>query len=263
MQPTTTTGKMQRTRLNHERVFAYLRVSDISQVKGDGFERQMKSIEEYSKANRLHIIQVYREEGISGTLEGRPALAEMLVSLEQNGHGVKTVIIEKLDRLARDYMIQEFIIRDFQKQGFNIISTMEGADLCGNDPTRKLIRTIMGGFAEYEKTMIICKLRAARERIKQKTGKCEGRKGYGDTEQGRNVYNRIIELRYYGLNGIDGFQKNSALKNGFKQETKIKKMTYQKIADQLNEEGLLTMDGKQWSLNRVQQTIQYYANKKI
>lgn len=263
MQPTTTTGKMQRTRSTHERVFAYLRVSDRSQISGDGFERQMKSIKEYAKSNGHVIVQVYREKGISGTLEGRPALAEMFVSLEQNGHGVKTVIIEKLERLARDLMVQEFIIRDFQKQGFNIISTMEGSDLCGNDPTRKLIRQIMGAFAEYDRAMIVAKLRAARERIKIKTGKCEGRKGYGDTEQGRNVYNRIIQLRFGVLNGIDGYEKNSAVKNGFKQETKIKKLTYQKIADQLNEEGLLTLDGKQWSFNRVQQTIQYYANKKI
>jgi len=217
-----------------ENVFAYLRVSDPSQVKGDGFARQEKAIRDYARANSLKIHTVFREEGISGTLEHRPALAEMLVSLEQNGHGVKTVIIEKLDRLARDYMIQEFIIREFQKQGFNIISTMEGKDLCGDDPTRKLIRTIMGGFAEYEKTMIVAKLRAARDRIKLKKGKCEGRKGYSETEQGRLILNRINELRRKPKNG--------------------KRQTWQQIADRLNEDKILTIDGKSWSLFRVQQT---------
>jgi DNA invertase Pin-like site-specific DNA recombinase len=224
---------MKGTIKTQKQVFAYLRVSDPSQLKGDGFVRQLKAITDYAKANKLVIHTIYREQGISGTLENRPALAEMLVSLEANGHGVKTVIIEKLDRLARDYMIQEFIIRDFQKQGFNIISTMEGADLCGDDPTRKLIRTIMGGFAEYEKTMIVAKLRAARQRIKAKTGKCEGRKGYRETETGRAILERITELR----NHPDG------------------KQTFQAIADQLNSEGITTIDGNRWSLFRVQQTF--------
>ena len=224
-----------------EKVFAYLRVSDPSQIKGDGFTRQEKAIRDYAKINKLSIHTVFKEEGVSGTLEHRPALAEMLVSLEQNGHGVKTIVIEKLDRLARDYMIQEFIIRDFQKQGFNIISTMEGKDLCGDDPTRKLIRTIMGAFAEYDKTMIVAKLRASRERIKLKTGKCEGRKGYNETEQGRAILERINDLRKSPENG--------------------KRLTWQQIADQLNMEGVLTMDGKIWSLFRVQQTaIPYIAD---
>lgn len=224
-----------------EKVFAYLRVSDPSQVKGDGFTRQEKAIRDYAKSNKLSIHTVFKEEGVSGTLEHRPALAEMLVSLEQNGHGVKTIVIEKLDRLARDYMIQEFIIRDFQKQGFNIISTMEGKDLCGDDPTRKLIRTIMGAFAEYDKTMIVAKLRASRERIKLKTGKCEGRKGYNETDQGRAILKKINDLRKSPENG--------------------KRLTWQQIADQLNMEGVLTIDGKTWSLFRVQQTAIPYKIK--
>jgi len=256
-------SKTETARPTYGRAFAYLRVSSTSQVNGDGFERQLKSIEEYAKANKLVIVQVYKEEGVSGSLEGRPALAEMLISLEQNGHGVKTVIIEKLDRLARDYMVQEFIIRDFTKHGFNIISTMEGADLCGNDPTRKLIRTIMGGFAEYEKTMIVAKLRAARERIKAKTGKCGGRKGYGETAESQVLVDRIIELRFCGLNEPDEFQKISSVKTRSSKTSKLKKMTYQQIADKLNEESMLTLDGKQWSLQRVQQTIQSAMNKKI
>lgn len=226
-----------------QKVFAYLRVSDPSQVKGDGFTRQEKAIREYAKANRLMIHTVYKELGVSGTLEHRPVLAEMLVSLEQNGHGIKTVVIEKLDRLARDYMTQEFIVRDFQKQGFNIVSVYEASDLCGDDATRVLIRQIMASFSQYEKTMIVAKLRASRERIKQRTGKCEGRKGYKETPQGREILERINELRQIPKIG--------------------KRMTWQQIADQLNEEGIRTIDGSTWSLFRVQQTAIPNQYKKL
>jgi hypothetical protein len=34
-------------------------------------------------------------------------------------------------------------------------------DLCSDDPSRKLIRQILGAFSEYEKTMIVLKLRGA------------------------------------------------------------------------------------------------------
>ena len=83
------------------KAFAYIRVSGSGQVNKGGFERQLKSIHKYGQENSIEIVNVFQEEGVSGTLENRPALARLLVSLEQNHHGVSTVIIEKLDRLAR------------------------------------------------------------------------------------------------------------------------------------------------------------------
>ena len=98
-----------------------------------------------------------------------------MVSLEQNGLGVKTILIEKVDRLARDLMIQETIINDLQKKGFDLISVVEGDDLLSGDPTRKLVRQVLGAIAEYDETMTVLKLRTARERIRARDGKCEVR----------------------------------------------------------------------------------------
>ena len=45
------------------------------------------------------------------------------------------------------------------------------------DPTRKLIRQVLGAVAEFEKENLVLKLRAARQRKKRLTGKkVEGRK---------------------------------------------------------------------------------------
>ncbi len=139
----------------------------------------MKSaLKEYAKGHDIRIVKIYREEGVSGTkdLENRPALLEMMQAL--HGNGVKLVLIEKLDRLARDLMIQETIIGDLRKYGFELVSVTE-PDLCQDDPTRKLMRQIFGAIAEYEKSMIVIKLRGARQRKKALTGRCEGRKPYG------------------------------------------------------------------------------------
>jgi DNA invertase Pin-like site-specific DNA recombinase len=102
-------------------------------------------------------------------------LIELLETVKETGG---TVIIEKLDRLARDLMVSESILADFQRKGVTVVSVAEPG-LCSIEPTRILMRQMMSAFAQYEKSMIVAKLRGARQRTKAKTGRCEGVKPYG------------------------------------------------------------------------------------
>lgn len=172
-------------------VFAYLRVSSLGQVDGDGFERQEQAIRAYCAAHGMHVRAVYREEA-SGTRESmnRPAWIEMMKVIMANG--VKTIVVERLDRLARDLMIQEHIIADTRERGITLISAAE-PDLCVDDPSRKLMRQIMGSIAEYDRTMIVLKTRAARERIRARGERCEGAKPYGELP-GEDKVMELIEM---------------------------------------------------------------------
>jgi DNA invertase Pin-like site-specific DNA recombinase len=105
----------------------------------------------------------------------RPAFAEMMTALHSNG--VRAILIEKLDRLARDLMVQEATIADLQKHGFILVSVAE-PDLMATDPTRILMRQLMGAVAQYDKSQIVLKLRGARMRKRAKEGHCEGRKTF-------------------------------------------------------------------------------------
>jgi DNA invertase Pin-like site-specific DNA recombinase len=158
--------------------YAYLRVSGKGQIVGDGFPRQAAAIHSYADRLGFSILETFREEGVSGAteLDNRPALARLLAAV--NNGTVLTVLIEKLDRLARDLMIQETIIADLRKRGIRLISAGE-PDLLNTDPTRTLMRQILGAVAQYDKAMIVAKLRVARERRKISSGSCEGRKPYG------------------------------------------------------------------------------------
>jgi DNA invertase Pin-like site-specific DNA recombinase len=210
------------------KAFAYLRVSGKGQVEGDGFTRQLKAIREYAGAHDIRIVSVYREEGVSGTKEcaERSAWSELMTALHSNG--VRTVIIERLDRLARDLMVQETIIADLRKYGFELVSVAE-PDLMANDPTRILVRQMMGAVAQYEKSQIVLKLRGARMRKRAKEGRCEGRKPYGFYEGEHQTLQRMKALRASGL----GFDR---------------------IAAKLNEEGVQTRTGKPWHgvvINRI------------
>lgn len=182
-----------------KKAFGYLRVSGKSQVDGDGFPRQREHITKWAAANGVEIVQWFQEEGVSGTLAERPALSELMIALMSNG--VRLVVVEKLDRIARDQMVQETIIQSLIKQGFELMSAAPGEEnLCGNDPGRKLMRTIMGAIAEYDKQMIVLKLRAARNRKRVKVGGCEGRKPYGSRSGEFENIRRMMELYAVGQN---------------------------------------------------------------
>ncbi len=205
------------------KAFAYLRVSGKGQVEGDGFTRQLEAIRKYAKEQGIRIVRVFREEGVSGTkdLGDRPAFVEMMTALHADG--VDLVLIEKLDRLARDQVVQELILRDLRKHGFDLIPVME-PDLVQDDPsnpTRTLIRQIMGAVAQYEKSLIVLKLRGARQRKRAKTGRCEGAKPYGSLPGETAVIERMKQLRASGL----GFDR---------------------IATKLNAEAIRPRRGKQW-----------------
>lgn len=201
--------------------YAYLRVSGASQLDGDGFERQMIACNLYAALHDLVIADVFKEEAVPGKteLENRPALMDLLAAMEANG--VKVILIEKLDRLARDLMVQETIIADLRKRGYTLISVAE-PDLCVDDPSRKLMRQIFGAIAEYDRTMIVMKLRGARQRKKSNVGRCEGQKPFGHYPDEVVTLEQIHEWKATGSSVV-------------------------KIAEQLNAIGMKSRSGVPWT----------------
>lgn len=209
--------------------FAYLRVSGRGQVDGDGFPRQLAAVRQYAAANGLKIARVFREEGVSGGTdwESRPAFSEMMAALLSNG--TRIVLVERLDRVARDLLVQESVIGDFQRKGLTLISVSE-PDLLSDDPSRVLMRQMLGAFFQYEKTLLVAKLRGARQRIRAREGRCEGRKRYGVRPGEREVIARMIDLRGRGF-ALD------------------------RIAETLNAEGVRPRAGVRWYPTTIQRVL--------
>ena len=212
-----------------DKAFAYLRVSGMGQVDGDGFTRQSEAIARYAASAGLAVVQTFRDEGISGAkdLDNRPALQNLLIAIDSGD--VRTVLIERLDRLARDLMVQETILGDLRKRGITVVSVAE-PDLCSDDPSRKMMRQIFGAIAEYDRTMIVLKLRGARQRMKARTGRCEGAKAFGTHEGQRPTIDRILSLRASG-------------------------MAVDTIAETLNVEGMKSKMGGNWYGSSVRNVI--------
>lgn len=151
-------------------------------------------------------------------MDDRPAWRDMMAAILANG--VRSIVVERLDRLARDLMVQEHIIVDCQKRSVTLLSTEE-PDLCSTEPTRILMRQILGAIAAYDKSMIVLKLRGARERKRDATGRCEGAKRYGELEGEAAVLERMRAIEATGA-------------------------PLSAIADALNNEGLRPRRGEQW-----------------
>lgn len=200
------------------RVVGYARVSTDNQKDEGTIEVQTNAIKEYAAAHSYEVVAMFNDEGVSGSLEHRPALAEMFDYIEQNG-GIKYVIVFKLDRLARDLYIQEHLIRKMSNLGVELVSINE-PDLAGNDPLRKAFRQFMGIVAELEKSFITMRMSAGRlNKIKVHKRHAGGRVpvGYvavdGDIikDPARlGVIEKIFELRERGLS----LRQIAALLNG-------------------------------------------------
>jgi DNA invertase Pin-like site-specific DNA recombinase len=93
---------------------------------------------------------------------------------------VHTIIVETANRFARDLIVQETGWRFLRDVGITLIAT-DSPDAFDDTPTAVMIRQILGSVAQFEKAMLVSKLRGARERKKTATGKCEGRKSLSES----------------------------------------------------------------------------------
>jgi DNA invertase Pin-like site-specific DNA recombinase len=175
---------------------AYIRVSTTTQIKGDGPERQREAIERFARANGYTIGRddwfIDATTGTTDDLGKRVAFARMLERLLSNG--VRTVIVENSDRFARDLIIGEIILDKITKAGGRVYDISGHALSDTDDPTRGLVRQVLGAIAEYNKNVLVLRMRAKRERMRRDGEPCEGAKRFGITPEQKATIARMLEL---------------------------------------------------------------------
>lgn len=214
-----------------KKAYGYIRVSGKGQITGDGFNRQEKEIRDYARARDFEIVHIFKEKAVSGTLDEteRPAFKEMVSAILENG--IRTIIIEGMDRLARDLQIQTALITYLASKDITLISARTDQDITRavmDDPMQRALVQIQGVFSELEKNLLVKKLKAARDSKKKETGKCEGRKSYDEKPENEALLAEIKKLRRKPRNG--------------------KRLSLQKTVDALNERGFKSDTGKDITL---------------
>ena len=166
-----------------QKAIGYMRTSSAANV-GEGKDsetRQRRAIESYAKAAGFEIIDWFYDAAVKGSdqVTERPGFSAMLERIV--GNGVRTVIVESPDRFARDLTVQ-LTGHDYLKQlGVTLIPTSAPDFFTEDTATAILVRQVLGAIAQFEKATTVAKLRAARDRKRKETGKCEGRKNYAES----------------------------------------------------------------------------------
>ena len=186
--------------------YAYTRVSGRGQLEGSGLERQQEEINRFAKESGYLIKQTFKEEGISGTTTQteRPAFQQMVFSILRNG--VNHIIVESLDRLARDLQVQLQLCTYIASKEITLICAGTGENITQailDDPMRKAMVQIQGVFAELDKSLVVRKLRNGRIKARQDSEtrtlsgkkKCEGRKSLRESspdllKEARKLYRK-------------------------------------------------------------------------
>ena len=134
-------------------------------------------------------------------------------------NGVRTIVVETANRFARDLMVQEVGFAMLKERGITLIAADSPDAFLDDTPTSRLIRQVLGSVSEFEKAMLVSKLRGARERKRANGHKVEGRKSHAKTLRqrlhrgyamsfsrylGRAVRARPCQQERQGLHGLVG-----------------------------------------------------------
>lgn len=183
-----------------ERAVAYLRVSTDRQAEeGFGLDVQHAAIVRWARANKVRLAATVRDEGRSGAADviDRPGLAEA-IGLVRAGCA-QALVVARLDRLARDLVLQEWIRADLIKAGAELRSATPTEDVYlrndPQDPTGTLVRQILGAVAQYERAMIRLRMDAGKARKRQEGGYAAGAPPYGWQPVGHDLVPQLDEQR--------------------------------------------------------------------
>jgi len=191
-------------------------------------QKQDLSLEVQEK--RLRAEAEYREfdieivaEKVSGSVQplNRPGLSEVLGKLKRGE--ADTLIVAKLDRVARSMGDIAILLESAKREGWNFIALDLGVDT--STPEGTLVVGIMASIAQWERARIQERTREALAQAKA-NGKQLGR---------RSAYDKKTIL------------KATALRN--------KGVTLQGIADQLFKDGLMTSKGTPISTSQIKRLL--------
>ena len=189
---------------------AYVRVSTQEQNEA----RQIEALEK-------HKIEKWFTEKVSGKNTNRPKLQEMLDYVREGD----TVYIHDFSRLARSTHDLLEIVEQLNNKGVALVSNKENLD--SRTPTGKLMLTVIGAIAEFERTNLLERQREGIAIAKEK-GVYKGRKPVDISEE------TFIEA-------YSRYQSRQINKSELAKELNVSRPTLDKLIRDYQSKGLITV----------------------
>src|SRR4029450_3650152 len=130
-----------------KRAALYMGVS--TKCHGQTTDTQALALREYAQRRGFRIVEEYRDEGISGSKDSRPALDRLMKDARARKFDV--VIVARFDRFARSVSHLLRALEEFSHLGVHFISLSESVDT--STPVGKMVFTILAAVAELERSI--------------------------------------------------------------------------------------------------------------
>ncbi len=217
------------------KVITYIRVSTQEQDKsGLGLEAQKQAIELFCKQHNLEVAESFSESNSGGSLVGRPVMQQVLKLAKKTKLPILTA---KVDRAFRNNLDR----LNAENEGYVFISVQNGLN-----PDKTLV-AIQSVFSEYERKVIKERTSAALK-VKVAMDKANGVDWWGREtlataqENGRKAQAQNADL----------FAKKLSITIGAYRD---KGMNLSQIARELNNTGVKTAGGKEWTCQTVKRVV--------
>ena len=175
-------------------VFGYARVS----TKGQDLTVQLSKLSEHG------VDRVYSEK-LSGKNKNRPELETMIEQLRTGD----TVVITKIDRLARNMRDFQNIVHELTERGVTLKIMDQNIDT--SSAQDKLFMNMLSMFAEFERTMILERQREGIEHAKSK-GVYKGRKPISEDKKAQVLELAANDVKKSEIQKVTGVGKTSIFK---------------------------------------------------
>lgn len=241
------------------KVVGYIRVSTEGQVKqGFSLAEQQVEIEKYCSCKSYKLVNIFRDEGISGAKANedelcieRDGLLDMLASLKNND--IQYVVVLNTNRLWRSDLVKILIHRELKKYGVDIIAIDRPTySIYTQSPNEIFTNGMFELLDVYERLEIALKLKRGRLQ-KAKTGGYAGGGipyGYCCSRGGKRLEVCADEAR--------------AVQRVFHIRQIMPQLTLQKISEFMNAEGYKSRRGADFNpmlVKRILDKKDFYEGK--
>lgn len=230
-------------------VIGMVRVSTEDQkLHGVSLAAQEERIRGYCLAHELNLVEIVRDEGVSGTIapEKRPGMRralEMLRAGEASG-----LVVLRIDRLTRSLLDLLNLVNTIRKEGWALHSVSEHVDT--SSPMGEFFLTIMGAVAQLERKMISTRVVEALAEKRRKGAKLGGAP-YGWRKVDEHGLG-VDELGHGKLTEHAMVEAEQAIIFEVREMWTLGKLSQSTIAALMNQRGRPAPKGAKWSRRSVQ-----------
>lgn len=176
-------------------IYGYARVSTV----GQDLKAQIQALK---KAGAM---EIYSEK-FTGTTKERPQFSVILSKIQQGD----TLIVTKLDRLARKAVDAIMIVRDLFDRGVKV--TILNMGTVEDTTMGRLMLTILSAFSEFERDTIVERTQEGKASAKLRPGFKEGRPRTYTEKQLNHAIQLLENHSYNEVASMTGISKSTLIR---------------------------------------------------